>query len=198
MNLVSQFTFCKLFSNAIRKMALATTRHLQILNTLTRASGSFALTLALAACSSYELRVNDNIVYSPLPLLSDFQIPDEALNQCIQKIIEQQQIYHKSDLTVVICPQQNIQTLEGLEGFEHIAELRLPDNQIQDIKTLSTLYSLREVDLSGNSLEDAASLATLPALKVIDISNNDKLRCDSIAPLKARKKLTLSLPAQCS
>ena len=46
------------------------------------------LVALLSACADYEFRVNERVVYTPLPLFSDFTVSDAALHNCLVQTIE--------------------------------------------------------------------------------------------------------------
>ena len=51
---------------------------------------------ALAGCTGYAVSLNDNPIYNPPTLFSDYQIADSALQECVQQSIEDQSVTEAS------------------------------------------------------------------------------------------------------
>ena len=61
------------------------------------------LLLLFAACGSYDFTVNDRVVYTPDPLFTDFDVPDEALRECIREAINDARATSASELASLSC-----------------------------------------------------------------------------------------------
>jgi len=67
---------------------------------------SFILCVALtlvAACESYDFKVNEKLVYTAKPLFTDFAAPDRALYECLKQSIVDQKISSASELSNLSC-----------------------------------------------------------------------------------------------
>lgn len=157
--------------------------------------------LGLIACQSYEVSVNDNVLYTPLPLFHPSQVKDEALRTCVQQTIEDQAITHAKQLTRLSCTHAGINNLKGLEVFIALRELNLSDNALQDLAPLSKLAKLEQLLLRNNQLLSASPLLSLIKLEVLDLSGNSLLACEDIAQLRTAvndNQGEFVSPAQCA
>lgn len=152
-----------------------------------RYSGLFLL-FALSACSSYQVSVNDNLVYTPLPLFDEYTLSDTALENCVRQTIADEKITGARQLTRLSCTHAGISDLSGLEKFAGLQELNLSDNSLRHIAPLARLGKLRWVLLRNNQLEDASPLLSLIKLENLDLSGNKNLPCDDMAQLHTAAK----------
>ena len=156
--------------------------------------------LALVGCRNYSVSVNDNVVYTPLPLFKDFTIADERLHNCVEQTIIDNKIPKASDLKQLSCSNAGISNLTGLEIFSAIEELNLAENAIIQIEPLSKLAQIRVLILRKNNIKNAASLLHLLHLRELDISENGKLACNDIQQLLTnfqKHDLKATLPEHC-
>lgn len=151
----------------------------------------------VTSCSDYEFRLNDKIMYTPLPLFSDYDITDEGLRSCVAQTIEDQKIVSAEELILLSCSHAGISQLDGLARFHALEVLRLPHNTLRDIQNLTQQPELRELDLSHNQLTRVRALSVLTWLEQLVLNDNPKLICDEAQPLAARKGLSVVLPAHC-
>jgi Leucine-rich repeat (LRR) protein len=156
---------------------------------------AFAVLMLLSACGSYDLRVNDTLVYSPKPLFSDFVVPDSALAACLEQAIKDANITSASALALLNCSHAGVNQLTGLETFTGLSQLKLSANAISDISTLAALTSLEILHLDDNQVIDATSLIELPALQVLNMTANKTLMCPAAGSFITVKNL--SLPTHC-
>jgi hypothetical protein len=158
-----------------------------------------ALTLALAigGCADYEFTVNDKVVYTPLPLYSDYSIADSALANCVSQTIEDQKITRVEGLQALSCSYAGIADLGGMEVFSHLHTINLQHNSITSIRILKQLPQLQQLNLSHNALTTAGGLASLERLQQLDLSHNPKLDCGSISSWMRRSGLELTPPQHC-
>jgi Leucine-rich repeat (LRR) protein len=156
----------------------------------------FAISLLLlGACESYDFKVNDKVVYSPHPLFSDYEIPDQALRDCLQQAIADKVVTGPSQLDTLNCSHAGISDLSGLATFTGLTSLKLSSNNIRNLVELGTLSGLQELILDNNQIIDPVPLYQLPALQVLDLSGNPALQCPQHNGLL--RVTTLSLPAHC-
>jgi Leucine-rich repeat (LRR) protein len=156
---------------------------------------AFAVLTLLCACESYDLRVNDKLVYSPKPLFSDFLVPDSALVACLEQAIKDANITSASELALLNCSHAGVKQLSGLETFTGLSQIKLSANMISDISTLAALTSLEVLHLDDNQITDATPLIGLPALQVLNMTTNEALLCPAAGSFITVKNL--SLPAHC-
>ncbi|MGK2913976.1 MAG: leucine-rich repeat domain-containing protein [Porticoccaceae bacterium] len=115
----------------------------------------------LGGCDRYIFTVNEQPVYKPPTLFTDYRIVDAALRGCVEQTIADQKISRAGDLTHLICTHAEIGNLEGLEIFSALANLNLADNDLNGIQPLLMLPNLATVDLSNNDHLDCKDAKTL-------------------------------------
>ncbi len=153
--------------------------------------------LLLSACSDYEVKFNNQPVYTPKPLFTDYRIADSALEDCIEETIRDGEIKDLEQLTLLVCTNAGITSLDGLGTFRHLEQLNLAHNAIIDLQILATLPQLRRLDLSYNAVQDTGPLATLAYLEKLNLKGNTALDCDQAARLQTISNATISLPQHC-
>ncbi len=151
--------------------------------------------LLLGACESYDFSVNENVVYSPAPLFSDFEAADSTLQQCLVEAVAGGKITQANQLKTLNCSHAGVTDLAGIETFTGISRLKLSSNSIRNIRPLATLTVLEILLLDDNTLIDTIPLIELPALRELDLSGNPELLCPASSSLVALESLTL--PAHC-
>lgn len=160
---------------------------------------SLALTslalIILTACQGYDFRVNDTVVYTPDPLFSDFEVPDQALRNCLEQAIEDGSITSVQGLSSLNCSHAGIESLEGLGAFESITALRLSNNNIRNLVEISRLTALQELYIDNNAVIDPVPLSRLGALRYLDLSGNPSLQCPRDGSFDQLE--TLVLPQHC-
>lgn len=144
-----------------------------------------------SSCSRYVVSINENVVYSPPKLVSDYSIPDPYLKSCLQSTISELHITSQDQLTKLICPTGDISDLSGIEQFPKIEYLGLSANKIQNIGPLAELKDLRQIDISDNQIQDFTSLKDLENLVLLDTKGNSNADCKSLLFAKAIKSLVL-------
>lgn len=135
---------------------------------------AWSLVFALFGCERYAVTLNQQPVYTPPPLYSDFTVSDPALADCLKQTITDRKIARLEQLTSLTCRHAGLKSVAGIEHFS----------------------SLRELDVSHNQLREAQTLAKLPQLRLLKINDNPDLQCDSLAPL-TQKELQITRPAHC-
>lgn len=153
--------------------------------------------LVLAGCQGYEVSVNDRKIYSPLPLLTNFEVADRNLQHCLDQHIEDGHITQAQELTHLNCSHAGIRDLSGLALFSHLEALDLSDNQLIRIDELSKLGRLRYLNLANNQLTQAAPLLSLLRLAEADLRGNPTLDCRDLEQLVNSREIALKSSNQC-
>jgi hypothetical protein len=153
--------------------------------------------LLVSACSDYEVKFNNRPVYTPKPLFTDYRITDSALEDCVKQTIRDRQVQDLEQLTLLVCTNAGITSLEGLGTFKHLEQLNLAHNAIINLQTLTTLPKLRQLDLSYNSVQDTGLLATLAYLEKLNLKGNTALDCDQLERLHAITNAVITQPQHC-
>jgi len=136
-------------------------------------NGIWILLLSLGGCARYEVTLNDQPVYSPPALYSQFEVADEALENCLRQTIADKRITQADQLTQLVCRYAGIKSIQGLENF----------------------FALEELDLSHNALVDLKPLKSLGKLLRLKINDNPNLLCDTLP--QARPDLQIVNAAHC-
>lgn len=155
----------------------------------------FLALLLVGACSSYDFTINDRVVYSPDPLFTDFDIPDDALRQCVKDAIKANVVTSASGLSSLSCTDAGIKTLAGLSTFTELELLTLSSNAIVDISELAYLSVLETLYLDDNQIIDPVPLYQLPTLQRLNLSGNPGLICPGSGGLLRVANVTL--PRHC-
>ena len=135
----------------------------------------------LNACQNYSISLNQNEIYSPPTLFSDYIVHDTGLRQCLKQNIEEQLIRSAENLYSLICGNLNITSLEGINQFPKIKNLGLANNKIKDLIQLTYFKELEHVDLSHNQLISINTLKQIESLKTVNLRGNPKLECIRLA-----------------
>ena len=155
------------------------------------------LTTTLTACSKYDFRVNDAVIYDPAALFSDFALADKNLHSCVAQTILDQNITSREQLSRLICTSAGIKSLTGLATFTQLQQLNLNSNQLQTLNGIAVLSKLEVLDVSENQLIDASALLSLLSLQRLNIEDNSALSCDDLNQLMQHSQAELKLPKQC-
>ena len=154
-----------------------------------------ALCACLAGCESYDVTVNDRLVYTPKPLFSDYTIDDSALSECVDQAIIDAKITGAGQLTTLNCSHSTISSLAGLATFSGLTRLKLSSNDIRNLLELQAMKNLQELYLDNNVIVDPVPLYDLRALQVLDLSGNATLQCPGADAMLGIEEL--ELPAHC-
>ena len=154
-----------------------------------------AVAFIVAGCESYDFTVNDKLVYTPAPLFSHFNVPDIALYTCIKQAIIDAKVTDAKQLKSLNCSHAGIESLQGLEVFTGLIQLKLSSNKIRNLAEIPAISELEELYLNDNVIVDPVPLFSLRTLRVLDLRDNSKLQCpNSSAFIMAE---TLELPTHC-
>jgi Leucine-rich repeat (LRR) protein len=153
--------------------------------------------ILLTACADYDIKINDNVVYTPPKLLTKMRVADGALNDCMLQTVKDKKITAVVQLTKLSCTNAGIETLAGLERFYKLEVLIMNDNSIVDISLLNELSALKTVAFANNKITDVSRLSDLSYLKKVNLAGNTKLDCDTTKVLVDVVE-DLSLPEHCT
>ena len=154
--------------------------------------------LLLCACSDYEVRFNDRLVYTPAPLFADYRTADKALADCLAQAISAQKAVRAGALKELACSDAGISSLSGLDTFHDLEYLDLSHNRLMSVPELASLTALVEIDLAANDLVDVSPLTALPRLNHVDLRGNARLACEPAQRLSRRLKRGVELPEHCA
>lgn len=152
----------------------------------------------LAACRNYSLSINQNQLYNPGAIFTDFRLADSALQHCVDGIIADNLLKRAEQVTHIACGPGSISSIEGLEAFHQLQYLSLANNTLRDIDTLTELKQLKRLDLSNNSLTSIKALMQLKNLEYVNLKGIAAVNCVHISQLKqTNQQLSVELPGHC-
>ncbi len=157
----------------------------------------FMTATTLSACAGYAVSINDNPVYNPPSLFSDFRLADPALHDCVQQTIEDQQVTEAAQLTRLNCSSAGISSLKGLATFTGLRAISLNDNQLTEVDALKPLSRLEILQLKDNDIGLVEPLLTLLRLKELDLRGNKALACGDARQLARHSEGVVQLPEHC-
>ena len=152
--------------------------------------------ILLTACADYDVKINNNVIYTPPKLLTKMGVADRALNDCMQQIVKDMKITAIEQLTNLACTNAGIETLVGLERFYKLEILMMNDNSIADISLLNELSALKTVALANNKITTVSRLSDLSYLQTVNLAGNTQLDCETTKVLSTIVD-NLSLPEHC-
>lgn len=147
------------------------------------------------ACSDFDFKVNEKVVFSPRPLFSEFEIGDEALRSCVTQAIADNTVTAAAQLQQLDCSSAGIEKLDGLATFTGLMQLNLSSNAIRNLAQLSALSALQVLMLNHNDIVDPVPLYQLPALQQLNLAGNRGLQCPSSSAFAIVE--TVRLPDHC-
>jgi hypothetical protein len=147
--------------------------------------GVLVLISPLMSCKQYSVSLNNNVVYSPIPLFKDFTIADSHLRTCVEQTINDKRATKAEDITQLNCSNAGISNLAGIETFYAIEQLNLEENALGSVSPLAALGRLKVLNLRKNNLTNAEPLLHLLHLRTLDISDNKNLACGDIQQVLA-------------
>lgn len=154
-----------------------------------------AIVAIITGCSRYSVSINQNVLYEPPTLFSQYDLADATLKECVRSTIAEKGLTKAEQLTQLICGPGDIANLSGIETFAHIEHLGLSRNQIEQIDVLEKLPHLKQLQISHNQIKDFSALKTLDKLVFLNSSGNNKAACGSFElPQQSLEKV---LPKHC-
>lgn len=154
----------------------------------------FITLLALFACSDYSLIINDQRVYDPPGIFTNFRVSDMGLQRCIDQTIKEGSLTATKQVLKLQCPQKDISSLEGIELFNELRILGLEGNKLKSIDNLQALEQLEQLNLADNQLVDVAVLHRLTQLQYLNLGGNNELDCSQLKAINTDKMI---LPEHC-
>lgn len=151
--------------------------------------------LLLAACSGYEVTLNDAQVYKPTPLFTAFKLADINLQNCIDQTIKDKKITAAQQLTQLNCAEAGIVNLAGIEIFTRLVDLKLSHNKLVDVAPLGKLAKIEQLYLNDNNIENTDALLSLLQLRSLDLTGNAQLNCSDSKQLQRQAQVLL--PVHC-
>lgn len=130
----------------------------------------------LAGCENYTYTLNEQPVFTPPSLFTDYQVADRGLANCLNQAIQDQKATKARDLTLLNCSSAGITNLQGVEIFTGLTHVNLADNDLREIQPL--LY--------------------LPQLDTVLLTGNNQLRCEDAKLLAKQVRGEIRLPDHCS
>ena len=107
-------------------------------------------TFGLIGCGDYLYTFNEQPIFSPPELFSDYSLTDTSLQSCTEQAIFDQKVTQANQLTHLNCSNAGISKLDGLEIFSRLTHINLNGNKLVAIKPLLFLSHLQIVTLDSN------------------------------------------------
>ena len=86
----------------------------------------------------------------------------------------------------------SLKCLEGIENFEKLTYLSVPNQKLKNIKGVENLKNLKELDLQNNSISKVPDLSGLEELEILDLSKNELENIEFLRDAKSLRILKLS------
>ena len=125
---------------------------------------SFFILLIISACSNYSIDINQNEVYRPPTLYTNYELADENLHNCVRQTIRDNGLNSPQQLLELRCTYAGIKSLEGLAQFSRIERLSLKGNQLESINELLQFTRLTYLDISENNVHECQTISQLREL----------------------------------
>ncbi len=133
-------------------------------------------------CAPYEIQMDAGCVPVPENCRNEVvEFKDPALNQAVHDALEIGttkdvyiwDVFYQNVLSVDGgALKERIVSLEGLECFQNLTGLYLPNHDIIDVGAIGKLTQLDQLDLSGNQISDITPLGKLRALTFLNLRDN--------------------------
>ena len=154
-------------------------------------------TLFLSGCSQYDIKVNEQLIYSPKKIFVDFEVSDPNLQTCIDQTLKDQNATSASALTRLACTDAGITELKGLRAFPQLQFLSLHSNLITSLAEIATLSELKELNVADNAVINASGILSLLKLEKVDLRGNPALECRELTQLQRFTQVEVFSPKQC-
>ena len=155
------------------------------------------LTLPLFSCSDYSLTFNQQVLYTPPVIFTDFHLADLNLQRCADHTIAESKITSARQMQSLLCPEKDIQSLEGIGVFSDLKILGLQGNKLNSLNPLESLQQLEQLNLANNQLTDIAALQSLTSLRYLNLLDNLEINCQQLDAIKLVASGTLLRPSVC-
>jgi len=154
--------------------------------------------LSLAACSQrFAVSINERTVFDPRPGAGSYRFADPGLQACVNFALQQSGASLDA-LSILACPDWEIENLEGIGAIETLQYLDISNNQLSSLAPLSALPRLSGVNATGNQLTDIAPLLSMRALTTVVLTGNERILCRQLDALQQRLQGNLTRPASCA
>lgn len=143
----------------------------------------------ITGCSSGS-SANKSAEQDGLPMAIVFQDVDfsKFLDANLANCVKENGITQTS-AQILICADQDIQSLEGIEQLVNLRVANLNQNKIQNTQPLAKLSRLVSLDISANNLQSLVGLDELSQLYWLNASNNQLADAEILQDLKKLKSL---------
>ena len=148
-----------------------------------------------AQLGTYDITVNDVIVYEPTPVIKVDNVADPALHECLQQTAVDIEATSSSALTILNCSDAGIRSLDGLEHFATLSSIKLSGNRIRNVVVLERLGGLQQLWLDDNDIVDPIPVLRMKTLRILNLKGNPALQCPKATDIPSG--LQLSLPSHC-
>lgn len=154
--------------------------------------------LALTACSQrFAVSINERTVFDPRPGISAYRFADPGLQACVNFALQQPGASFDT-LTILACPDWEIDDIEGIGAIATLQYLDISSNRLTSLAPLTALPRLSGVNASANQLTDIAPLLSMRALTTVVLTGNDSILCRQLDALQQRLQGNLTRPADCA
>ncbi|WP_052459997.1 leucine-rich repeat domain-containing protein [Tessaracoccus massiliensis] len=121
--------------------------------------------------------------FTPTPGDLSF-IDDDALRQCVDEQVPSDDL---TSLDVLVCSDEGVTSLEGLQYLTSLTELEIDDNAVTDLTPLADLTTLDLLIADSNRITSVEPLTDLTGLSLLYLRDND---IHEVAPLSGLTQLT--------
>ncbi len=154
--------------------------------------------LALTACSQrFAVSINERPVFDPRPGASAYRFADSGLQACVNFALQQPGASFDT-LTILACPDWEIENIEGIGSIATLQYLDISNNRLTSLAPLSALTRLSGLNAAANQLTDIAPLLSIRTLTSVVLAGNDGILCRQLEALEQRLQGNLTRPADCS
>ncbi|HEX4911212.1 MAG TPA: leucine-rich repeat domain-containing protein [Permianibacter sp.] len=125
-------------------------------------------------------------------LISDIELPDPALMQCLHEQASRNGWVTVDHVTALDCVNKGIRSAAGLQQLTALQQLNLAENEIDSVGTPQLPPSLQVLSLAANRLHDIGIISPLPELRELDLANNRLTRLTGFEQLSQLEALNLA------
>ena len=134
-------------------------------------------------CEPYEIATDDGCIPVPENCRDEVvKFTDAALDQAVREALEIGEgqdvfiwdvFYHNVLSIEGGALKERIQNLDGLECFQNLEVLDLPNHDIVDVGAIGKLTQLIQLNLNGNRISDITPLGKLRAMTYLNLRDNE-------------------------
>lgn len=156
------------------------------------------LLLTITACSSYQVVLNNNVLYTPSNMPPPSLLSDPNLQGCLNQQLSIAGSDDPESISLLACPSSGVQSLDGIGQLPNLEQLELSDNQINDLSPLLSLKKLRVLSVRNNRVTNINALMSLPLLRFVALQGNNGIACRQLDNLEDKVGNSLNRPANCN